>query len=87
MDMWPAFRASTVKATKAGILYDKYHVVTHLGDALDAVRKSEYHRLSGADRRFIKGQKYTLLSHRQDLTASGRASLALLLPFDSAQSL
>ena len=79
MDMWPPFRASTLKATKARILYDKYHVVTHLGDAIDAVRKSEYHRVTGPDRRFIKGQKYTLLSHRQNLTSSGRASLALLL--------
>ena len=51
----------------------------NLGEAMDAVRKSEYHRLSGADRKFIKGQKYTLLSHRQNLSSSGRASLKLLL--------
>jgi transposase len=82
MDMWPAFRTSTLKAGNAPgarILYDKFHILRHLGDALDAVRKSEYHRLTGADRRFIKGQKYTLLSHRQNLSSSGRASLALLL--------
>ena len=30
----------------------------HLGEALDAVRKSEYGRLAGRDRRYIKGQKY-----------------------------
>jgi hypothetical protein len=30
----------------------------HLGEALDKVRKAEYARLSGRDRRFIKGQKY-----------------------------
>jgi hypothetical protein len=34
----------------------------HLGEALDTVRKSEYARLAGRDRRYIKGQKYTLLS-------------------------
>ena len=32
----------------------------------------------GADRRFIKGQKYTLLSHWGNLTADGRAALKLL---------
>jgi hypothetical protein len=37
----------------------------HLGEALDKVRKSEYTRLSGTQRRFINGQKYTLLSHRE----------------------
>jgi transposase len=51
----------------------------HLGEALDKVRKSEYARLEGKKRRFIKGQKYTLLSHPQNLTGSARKNLRLLL--------
>ena len=61
------------------ILFDKFHVVRHLGDAMDKVRKSEYARLTGKNRRFIKGQKYTLLSHRENLTRDGRRSLKTLL--------
>ena len=53
--------------------------VVVLGDALDEVRKSEYRRLSGQDRSYIKGQKYTLLSHRENLTLEGKKSLKLLL--------
>ena len=53
--------------------------MSHLGKALDLVRKSEYARLSGRDRSFIKGQKYTLLSHRENLTLKGRQSLKTLL--------
>lgn len=80
MDMWKAFRTSTFKnAPKAGILYDKFHVLRHLGEALDKVRKSEYYRVSGEDRRFIKGQKYTLLSNAANLDTKGRRSLKLLL--------
>lgn len=82
MDMWKAFRHSTLKpehAPQAAILFDKFHVMRHLGKALDTVRKSEYYRLTGKDRRFIKGQKYTLLSHRENLTTDGRRSLRLLL--------
>jgi len=82
MDMWKAFRASTLKegnAPRASVLFDKFHILRHLGDAMDKVRKGEYARLSGKDRKFIKGQKYTLLSHRHNLTARGRASLKLLL--------
>lgn len=82
MDMWKPFRNSTLKtghAPQAGILYDKFHVLRHLGEALDKVRKSEYARVSGADRRFIKGQKYTLLSHAANLSHEGRQSLKLLL--------
>ena len=82
MDRWKPFRASTLKAEHApyaAILFDKFHVLRHLGAALDTVRKTEYDRLTGKDRRFIKGQTYTLLSHRENLTTDGRRSLKLLL--------
>lgn len=80
MDMWRAFSKSTRKnAPQAKILFDKFHVLRHLSDALDRVRKSEYKRLTGKDRRFIKGQKYTLLAHRENLSMEGRQSLKLLL--------
>jgi transposase len=80
MDMWKPFRNATAEhAPQAAILFDKFHIMSHLGDALDMVRKAEYARLSGKDRRFIKGQKYTLLSNRENLTLEGRKSLKLLL--------
>lgn len=80
MDRWKAFEKSTKKnAPQAAILYDKFHVMRHLGEALDKVRKMEYARLSGKDRSFIKGQKYTLLSNRENLTLEGRKALRKLL--------
>jgi transposase len=80
MDMWKAFRNSTRRnAPQAAILFDKFHVLRHLNEALDKVRKSEYARLSGKDRRFIKGQKYTLLSRKKNLSTEGRKSLKILL--------
>jgi transposase len=51
----------------------------HLGEALDHVRKSEYARLSGRERRYIKGQKYTLLSRRENLSLDGKRALKVLL--------
>ena len=80
MDMWKPFRTATAeRAPKAAVLFDKFHIVKHLGEALDEVRKSEYARLSGRKRRFIKGQKYTLLSRRENLSLSGKRALKLLL--------
>ena len=80
MDMWrPFYSVTTVRAPQAAILYDKFHIMRHLGDALDEVRKSEYRRLSGRDRSYIKGQKYTLLSHRENLTLQGRQALKKVL--------
>lgn len=80
MDMWKPFRKSTNRhAPKAAILFDKFHILRHLGEALDKVRKSEYGRLEGKNRKFIKGQKYALLSHQQNLKGSARKNLKILL--------
>ncbi len=80
MDMWKPFRKVTqAQAPQASIVFDKFHIMSHLGDALDKVRKSEYARVSGSDRRFIKGQKYTLLAHPENLSMKGRKSLKALL--------
>ena len=80
MDMWKPFRKSThAHAPQAAILFDKFHVLRHLGDALDKIRKAEYGRITGPQRKFIKGQKYVLLSHKENLTTEGRQSLKLLL--------
>jgi transposase len=64
MDMWRPFRLATA---------------AHAPNALDAVRKNEYGRLAGRDRRYIKGQKYTLLSRKENLTLDGRKALKTLL--------
>ena len=80
MDMWKPFRLATAAhAPQAAILFDKFHIMRHLGEALDAVRKSEYRRLADRDRRYIKGQKYTLLSRRENLTLDGKKALKTLL--------
>ena len=77
--MWKPFRNSTLSPRAAGEHpVRQVPVLRHLSEALDKVRKSEYARLSGKDRRFIKGQKYTLLSHWENLTLEGRQSLELL---------
>ena len=80
MDMWKPFWNSTnKKAPRAAILFDKFHILKHLGDALDKVRKQEYAKLDGQKRKFIKGQKYALLSHKENLQGSARKNLKTLL--------
>lgn len=80
MDMWKAFYNSVKKhAPQAEILFDKFHIMKHLSDAMDNVRREEYKRVSGKERKFIKGQRYTLLSHWENLTLEGRHSLKELL--------
>lgn len=80
MDMWKPFRNSVANnVPEAKIVFDKFHILRHLSDALDEVRRREYQRLKGQDRTFIKGQRYTLLAHRQNLSMDGRRALKKLL--------
>lgn len=81
MDMWKPFRTVTeAQAPEAAILYDKFHVLRHLNAAMDQVRKAEYKRLTNQpDRKYIKGQKYVLLSHRENLSPEKRQRLKALL--------
>ena len=80
MDMWkPFYNVTRAQAPQVAILYDKFHVMRHLGEALDEVRKQECTRLGEKGRKFIKGQKYTLLSHLQNLRGTARRNLKLLL--------
>lgn len=80
MDMWKPFGNSLKKnAPAAEVVYDKFHVLQHLSRALDNVRRLEYKRVADKDKRFIKGQRYTLLSHRANLDLEGKHALDLLL--------
>lgn len=80
MDMWKPFRTVTLQeAPGVQIVYDKFHVLRHLSTALDEVRRREYKRVNEKERRFIKGQRYTLLSHQANLDIEGRRALRMLL--------
>jgi len=46
---------------------------------LDEIRRQEYKRVNEKERKYIKGQRYTLLSHKANLDTEGRRSLKLLL--------
>jgi len=80
LDRWKPVRNATLKPVPgSSILFDKCHIIAHLGEALDQVRTSEYARLTGKNRQFIQGRKDTLLSNHANLTWDGRRSLAKLL--------
>ena len=48
-------------------------------NSLDQVRRQEYKRINDKERKYIKGQRYTLLSNKANLDKDGRRSLKLLL--------
>lgn len=79
-DRWKAFRTSgPAHAPPAQILFDTFHLLRHLADAMEQVRRAEYQRVALKDRAFLKGQRDTLRSPRAPLTLAGRRSLRKLL--------
>jgi len=76
MDMWVPFRNGVEKnSPDSGILYDKFHVMLHLNNAVDQVRRNEYNRLPKKKRRYIKGKRFLLLAHMKNIDARGKKSL------------
>jgi transposase len=79
MDMWKPYLAALKKyCPTADVVFDKFHVVAKMSEAMDTVRRNEYARLNGGQRKFIKGQRFNLLANRGNLTRTGREELELM---------
>ena len=71
MDMWEPYIRSTiafVPDAPAKILYDKFHIAQHLGDAVDKVRREENRSLVGSGDNRLKNSKYLWLTNPQNLS-------------------
>jgi transposase len=64
LDMWPAFMgAAAVCVPQADLVHDRFHVVKHLNDAVDTVRKQEHAELSSSSQDWLTGRKYLFLKN------------------------
>jgi transposase len=80
MDMWEAFVKSVrTHCPRAKIVFDLFHLVKAYGEVIDAVRRQEYKKAAPAQRAFIKGSRYLLLSNRDNLRVTQQAKLDELL--------
>ena len=62
LDMWPAFmNAAKSKAPNADLVHDRFHVMKHLNEAVDKVRKQEHAELSQGSVDWLTGRKYLFL--------------------------
>ena len=84
MDIGKSFESATNPLPpQAAMLYEKFHVLRHLSEVLDAARKSEYARMAGKGRNQIRGEKWTLVSSCENRITGGRKVLKEL-PADKA---
>lgn len=71
MDMWEPYIGSVTENLPRGkekIVYDKFHVAKHLGDAVDKVRRRENRMLQLEGKDWLKGTKYDWLRNPDKFT-------------------
>ena len=76
MDMSAPYEAAVkARLPNADIIFDKFHIVRHLADAVDSVRKAEHARLQkkGDDR--LKKTKYLWLKGFESMSDEAKAKL------------
>lgn len=75
MDMWPPYITSTRKHLSMAdekIVYDNFHILKHLGDAVDKVRRREHRELLGQNDRRLAKTRYLWLTHPERLEGEAR---------------
>jgi transposase len=84
MDMWAAYANLVRKhATRAQILFDRFHIVKHLNEALDAVRRELWRQLTAKQRTTFKGTRWLLLKNPWNLTGDQRERLSTLVRWNA----
>jgi transposase len=80
MDMWRAFiRSFQENCPGIVIMYDKFHVVQHLLNALNKVRQEELRRFGKRFKGLLTGKKFILLSRLKHVRGKAREALNELL--------
>ena len=68
MDMWRAYRKAVRKwLPHAVIVYDKFHIISHLNRAIDKVRIAEQKRLQKEGYLILKRSRWLLITNRNSL--------------------
>ena len=81
MDMCRAFQNSFRAHCRKDlqIIFDKFHVVRHLNDALNTVRKAELGRALGRFKKTLSGKKFVLMARRSRVRGRAREALDAII--------
>ena len=81
MDMWEPYRKTVREQVPDGerkIVFDKFHVLQHVGVAVDQVRKAESRALAAEGDATLKGTKYAWLKNPANFTEKAWKAFAAL---------
>jgi transposase len=84
MDMWAPY-AKLVRdhAVNAQILFDRFHIVKHLHEAVDAARRELWRRLTSKERVDFKGTRWLLLKNPWNLNSGQKERLSTLVRWNT----
>jgi len=80
VDMWEPFTQSLrTHLPEALLVYDKFHVLRHVNDAVDETRRAEFFRQGGPARGLLRGKRWLLLRRWANLDPDDRRTVNELL--------
>jgi len=84
MDMWAPY-AKLVKdhAPRAQLLFDRFHIVKHLNEAVDAVRRELWRRVTAKEKVAVKGTRWLLLKNPWNLNDEQKERLSTLVRWNT----
>jgi len=84
MDMWAPY-AKLVRdhAVNAQILFDRFHIVKHLNEAVDAARRELWRQLTTKQRVSFKGTRWVLLKNPWNLSNGQKERLSTLVRWNT----
>ena len=80
LDMWdPYIKATKECCPNAQLVFDKFHVVKKINEALDAVRKKEFAKATNEERIDMKHKRWIILKKENNLNKEQKESLAEIM--------
>ena len=84
MDMWaPYIKLVREHARNAQILFDRFHIVQHLNEAVEEVRRSLWRELSVKQRATFKGTRWLLLKNPWNLRPDQKERLSTMVKWNT----
>ena len=88
IDMWKAYQASVKTfCMNAKIIFDKFHIIRHLNDAIDEVRRKEFFRQGNEKRELVRGKRWLFLRRWFNLTTDQKGLLKETLALNKRLSI
>jgi len=80
LDMWdPYIKAITKQCPNVKLVFDKFHVVKKVNEALDNIRKKEFAKAEPEERKRMKHKRFVILKKRSNLKPKQKIELQELM--------